>query len=159
LLPNPVRKTKCRWNFEGQGKTLDTASGKFEQSILTIGEMQVISAADELFNHCDDERPMWKGEGDREVRVAFTFDEPFNEPPSLNFGVTGIDCDEGRNVRYGVSTENVTKDGFEVSFVTWSDTLIARASISWQAVGSAQKRAVPARPVKSAPKKKSTTKT
>lgn len=133
---------------------MDAASGKFEQSVLKVGEVLIISAADELFNHCDDERPMWKGDGDREVRVAFSFEEPFSEPPSLNFGVIGIDCDEGRNVRYGVSTENISKDGFEVSFVTWSDTLIARASISWQAVGSARQKPAPSRPVKSTPQKK-----
>lgn len=131
---------------------MDTASGKFKQFVLEVGEILIISAADELFNHCDDERPMWRGEGDREVRVAFSFEHPFETPPSLSFGVIGIDCDEDNNLRYGVSAENVTKNGFEMSFVTWSDTLIARASVSWQAVGPAKKKPVPNRPVKNAAK-------
>jgi len=43
-------------------------SGDFKQTVLHVGHVQVISASDELFNHVDDNLPMWAGDGDRSVR-------------------------------------------------------------------------------------------
>jgi len=121
-------------------------SGKFEQSVLHLGEIQVISAMDELFNHFDSNLPMWTGSGDRIAKVAFVFDEPFRAAPAIVAGVVGIDSDSGRNLRFGVTTENISATTFEVLFTTWSDTLIARASISWQAIGPKREKVPSRRP-------------
>jgi hypothetical protein len=108
----------------------------FAQKVLKTGSVQVISAADELFNHVDSNLPMWAETGDRSVRLTVTFDKPFGETPALTLGVIGLDCDHSTNLRYGLSAEKVFREGFEVVFVTWGDTRIARASVSWQAIGS-----------------------
>jgi hypothetical protein len=45
-----------------------------------------------------------------------------------------------------MSVENITQKGFELNFLTWSDTHIARASISWQACGPDLSKVPPQRP-------------
>lgn len=126
----------------------DQPSGKFEQSATKLGEVQVIGASDELFNHVDDNRPMWAGDGDRRIEVTFQFAEPFREPPALTLGVIGIDCDQAHNLRYSVTAQNLTKTSFDVVFVTWGDTRIARASVSWQAIGMVRQALTQNRPMK-----------
>ncbi len=62
--------------------------------------LQIIAATDELFNHVDDNQPMWAGEGDRFVDVQVKFDRPFRSPPAVQIGVSGIDCDHEVNLRF-----------------------------------------------------------
>jgi hypothetical protein len=114
----------------------DVTGTPLAQKVLKTGSIQVISAAGELFNHVDDNLPMWAETGDRSVRLTVTFDEPFGETPALTLGVIGLDCDHNTNLRYSLSAEKVFREGFEVVFVTWGDTRIARTSVSWQAIGS-----------------------
>jgi hypothetical protein len=121
-------------------------SGNFIQKIHQIGDLLVISTSGELFNHYDTDGEMWTQSGDRSIRVSFEFKQSFNDVPSVIVGVIGIDQDSTRNLRYGVSVENISKASFEVVFVTWNDTRIARASISWQALGAVQISALPNRP-------------
>jgi len=123
-------------------------SGDFKQTVLHVGHVQVISASDELFNHVDDNLPMWAGDGDRSVRVQFKFTAPFEQPPALTMGVVGIDCDHSANLRYHVFAEAISTTGFEAVMVTWGDTHVARASVSWQAIGQV---ATPTRPVRGKP--------
>lgn len=124
--------------------TVATAKAKgsvllpFKQTRLLIGDVQVISASDELFNHVDTGGPLWTEEGDREVRLAMVFAAPFTEVPSITLGATGIDAAHDQNLRFDVRAIEVTPKGFTVQFKTWGDTHIARASVSWQAIGSAK---------------------
>jgi len=122
---------------------VDVPSGKFKQTVARVGHVQVISAADELFNHVDGNLPMWAGDGDRSVRVQFYFTAPFDQPPAMTLGVVGIDCDHNANLRYRLEAETIGKTGFEAVMVTWGDTHIARASISWQAIGQVPTRTRP----------------
>ena len=41
----------------------------FPQTAITMGDVQVISSTDELFNHVDDNLPMWAEDGDRLVSL------------------------------------------------------------------------------------------
>jgi hypothetical protein len=41
----------------------------FPQTAISIGDVQVISSTDELFNHVDDNLPMWAEDGDRLVSL------------------------------------------------------------------------------------------
>lgn len=110
----------------------------FPQRKVDINGMQIITAADELFNHVDENLPMWSQDGDRVVRVDVTFIRGFGEVPCVTLGLTGIDASHDQNLRFWLKALDVKKEGFTIEFSTWSDTHIARASVSWQAIGSAK---------------------
>lgn len=100
-----------------------------------INGIQILSSADELFNHVDENLPMWSQEGDRVVRVTISFARAFAEVPSVMLGLTGIDAAHDQNLRFRLEALKIKKEGFTIEFSTWSDTHIARASVSWQAIG------------------------
>lgn len=108
-----------------------------QQTTSPLVGMQIITAMGEVFNHVDSHGPMWSGEGDREVRVNVSFAAPFQKPPHVTVGLSGIDSSRAQNLRFDLRAEEVTRDGFVLCFVTWDDTKIARASANWTAIGSA----------------------
>lgn len=110
----------------------------FAQRKLEINGLQIISAADELFNHVDKNLPMWAQDGDRVVRVDITFARAFADVPSVTLGLTGIDAAHDQNLRYALKALDIKREGFAMEFSTWSDTHIARASASWLAIGKAK---------------------
>ena len=99
--------------------------------------MQIITATGEVFNHVDQNEPMWTGEGDRTVRVTLAFAMPFQKPPHVTVGISGIDASHAQNLRFNIAAQDITREGFVLTFVTWDDTKIARASASWSAIGPA----------------------
>lgn len=107
----------------------------FPQSTITAGPLQVITSSDGLFNHVDSGLPMWTGHGKRRVRVDILFEKPFKEKPAITLGVTGIDSAHDQNLRFWLQAKSISSTGFTMEFSTWADTHIARAAISWQAVG------------------------
>ena len=108
-----------------------------QQTTSPLVGMQIITGAGEIFNHVDNNEPMWTGEGDRSVRVPVAFAAPFQKPPHITIGISGIDASRAQNLRFNIQAEEITREGFILSFVTWDDTKIARASASWSAIGSA----------------------
>lgn len=100
--------------------------------------MQIITAADELFNHVDENLPMWSQDGDRMVRLDISFSRAFANVPCVTLGLTGIDAAHDQNLRFWLKALDVKKEGFSIAFSTWSDTHIARATASWQAIGTAK---------------------
>lgn len=100
----------------------------------------VQSGSTEIFNHVDENKPMWSGDGDREVRLTIPFDAPFSEPPHVMIGLSGIDSSHAQNLRINLLTTDVTQESFTVICTTWSDTKIARASVTWTALGDIQKQ-------------------
>jgi H-type lectin domain-containing protein len=115
---------------------LSTDLIKQETTSPLVG-MQIITAAGELFNHVDENGPMWAGDGDREVRVEVRFSAIFQRPPHISLGISGIDSSMAQNLRFSLVHEAVTTEGFEIVMKTWSDTKIARASVNWSAIGQA----------------------
>lgn len=110
---------------------------KFTQSVVSLGGIQVIQASDELFNHVDDGLPMWSSDGDRSVRLDIVFRETFADVPLVSLGLTGVDSAHDQNLRFWLHAADITPRGFAIEFSTWGDTHIARAAVSWQAVGEA----------------------
>lgn len=108
-----------------------------QQTTSPLVGMQIITATGEIFNHVDTNDYMWSGEGDREVRIPVVFAAPFQKPPHVTLGLTGIDSSRAQNLRFDLRAEEVTREGFTLVFVTWSDTRIARANACWTAIGSA----------------------
>lgn len=108
-----------------------------QQTTSPLVGMQIITAVGEVFNHVDQNEPMWAGEGDRYVRVPIAFAAPFQKPPHITVGICGIDASRDQNLRFNITAEDVTREGFTLKFVTWDDTKIARASANWSAIGGA----------------------
>lgn len=111
---------------------------QFPQTRSIIGDLQVVSSSDELFNHVDAGLPMWVGEGDRTIEADIVFDRAFKQPPNVTLGLTGVDAAHDQNLRIALQTTNIKTSGFTIQFKTWGDTHIARASVSWQAIGPAK---------------------
>ncbi len=116
-------------------------SDRFPQAIAVVGDLQIISSADEIFIHVDHDQPMWSEDGDRAVRFEIAFEKPFGAIPNITLGLTGIDSSQDKNLRFSLSSTDVSQAGFTIEFTTWDDTRIARASASWQAVGRVRKTA------------------
>jgi len=108
-----------------------------QQTTSPLVGVQVLTASGELFNHVDDNGPMWSGEGDREVQVKLRFATDFQRPPHITLGISGMDSSCAQNLRFALAAENVTAVGFVIVFKTWGDTKIARASVNWSAIGQA----------------------
>ncbi|WP_044043326.1 H-type lectin domain-containing protein [Octadecabacter antarcticus] len=98
--------------------------------------MQVITASDELFNHVDENLFMWSGSGSRSVSINIVFLIGFRETPAITLGITGIDSDCTNNLRFVLNVTEVKATEFTMEFKTWERTHIARASVSWQAIGA-----------------------
>lgn len=114
-----------------------------QQTSSPVEGLLIIVGEGEVFNHVDNNDFMWGGEGDRMVRQKVLFDTPFLGIPLVSVGISGIDASRAQNQRFHLRAENITCFGFELVFVTWGDTKIARASATWTATGS-QKRRMPA---------------
>ena len=106
------------------------------QTRSMVGKLQILTASGELFNHVDSGGPMWSGDGDRRVEVAVTFVSPFSAVPHVTLGLTGVDSAHDQNLRLWLSARDVSVTGFTMVCETWGDTHIARAAVSWQALGS-----------------------
>ncbi len=79
--------------------------------------------------------PMWVSEGSRERRAKVRFAEPFREPPIVHVSFSLLDMSTGPSIRADISSENVTRQGFDLMFRTWADSRVARINASWIAFG------------------------
>jgi hypothetical protein len=107
----------------------------FPQTAITMGDVQVISSTDELFNHVDYNLPMWAEDGDRLVSVDITFTKPFKQAPAVTLGLSSIDVATNQNLRIWLHAKNVTAAGFMIEFSTWYDTHITQGAVFWQEIG------------------------
>lgn len=108
------------------------------QQQMISGGLQVLCAIDTVFNHVDQGLPMWTGDGDRKASLTIAFQTPFATPPVITLGLAGIDSAHDQNLRFWLSAHDITTTGFRVEFSTWADTHIARAAVSWHALGPAE---------------------
>lgn len=88
-----------------------------------------------LFSDFEDGGEMWTGEGQREVRRAVTFSDPFSAVPVVHVGLALWDMDQAANQRADLQADAVTPDGFELVFRTWGDSRVARLHATWLAIG------------------------
>ncbi|MCQ0970781.1 H-type lectin domain-containing protein [Paracoccus sp. TK19116] len=102
---------------------------------FTSGTVGVARGTAMLFSACEDGGEMWTGDGQRVVRQAVTFDEPFQNPPVVHVAMSMWDFASASNQRADIIADRVTGSGFEIVFRTWGDTRIARARAEWLAIG------------------------
>ncbi|RYG90024.1 hypothetical protein EU803_15525 [Loktanella sp. IMCC34160] len=80
---------------------------------------------------------MWSGDCDRSVEVPVTFSRVFSEVPQVTASLSGIDAAHDQNLPINVVPQKISRRGFTINLSTWGETHIARASVSWQAMGPA----------------------
>ena len=90
----------------------------------------------ELFSEFASGGDMWTGSGSRERRKRIAFSKAYKATPAVHVSLSLWDMDSNANVRADLGAENVTEDGFDLVFRTWSDTRIARVRLSWMAIGA-----------------------
>lgn len=112
-----------------------------QQNSVIVGDLQMIAAMGELFNHVDLGLPMWSGNGNRTLEVKVGFERAFASVPIVTLSFCGLDAAHDQNLRCQLSAEQISINGFTIRFFTWSDTHIARASVTWFAIG--KKRSSP----------------
>ncbi len=78
---------------------------------------------------------MWTGEGQRERRQRVTFETRFADPPAVQVSISLWDMDSSAGLRAELTAEEITCEGFEIVFRTWSDSRIARTRVAWMAIG------------------------
>ena len=89
-----------------------------------------------LFSDYEDGGDMWTGRGQRERRRHVTFSEPYLDPPHVQVALSLWDLDTASPIRADLRAEAVSPTGFDMVFRTWGDSRIARARISWTAIGA-----------------------
>jgi hypothetical protein len=80
--------------------------------------------------------PMTSGTGHRPFSAKISFPQPFREPPTVTVALTGLDSDHRVNTRITIAAENVTKEGFTLSALTWADSIIYGVWGIWLALES-----------------------
>jgi glycogen debranching enzyme len=102
---------------------------------LDAGMLGIVQGDEVLFSDFENEGSMWTGDGPREVRQAVSFAESFSADPNVMVAVSMFDASSNMNIRFDVQADGITPVGFDIVFRTWSDSKIARARVSWQAIG------------------------
>ncbi len=88
-----------------------------------------------LFSEFADGGEMWTGQGARERRAAVRFSHSFRSVPVVQIGISLWDVDTSTALRAEVKAEDITTEGFNAVFRTWSDSKIARIRVTWTAIG------------------------
>lgn len=88
-----------------------------------------------MFSDFEDDGQMWRGEGPRQSREKVMFSECFIGPPHVQVAISMWDISNKSNIRADVQAEEITPEGFQIVFRTWSDTQVARIRVAWTAIG------------------------
>jgi len=72
----------------------------------------------------------------RIFRYAVHFSAPFDAPPLVHLGLTGLDIDQRDTSRLILTAKEITKTGFIAEFTTWRETRVYSAAFSWLALGA-----------------------
>jgi carbonic anhydrase len=75
-----------------------------------------------------------KNSGERVFSKYVTFENGFEKAPTIILNVTKLDAAKDTNVRYEVTSEAVSRDGFTIKIKTWNDTKIFAVGGNWIAV-------------------------
>jgi len=88
-----------------------------------------------LFSDFENHGTMWCDEGQREIRTQISFRNAYLIKPHVQLSVSMIDISNSANFRVDLKQANITHEGFEILFRTWSDTKIARMRVAWTSIG------------------------
>jgi hypothetical protein len=97
-----------------------------------------LTVVDNGYNYSSTSNQGWtlsQGSGPRYFRVHATFGKTFVTPPGVSLGLMSIDELNTTNTRVNVYAENITKDGFDIVYLAWGDSIMYGVGASWVAVG------------------------
>lgn len=77
-----------------------------------------------------------KNSGDRFYSTYVSFEKGFDTMPTIMLTVTKLEAGKDTNLRYQVSAEAVSRDGFTIKIKTWSDTKIYNIGGNWAAIAA-----------------------
>ncbi|MFP1644141.1 H-type lectin domain-containing protein [Pontitalea aquivivens] len=103
---------------------------KFDGHRLGIAQGSLL-----LFSDYKDGGVMWTGHGPREMRRRVIFAEAYRGAPAVQVSLSMWDIDAAHNGRMDISTDVVTREGFDIVFRTWGDSRVARVRADWLAIG------------------------
>ena len=112
-------------------------------SVNTIA-LAIDSGVAQIFDHIENEGPMWFGSGKRWARTVVRFDEVFSGNPTVQLSLAMIDADSNRNLRLELHAEDVSPSGFTAVAHTWNDSRIGRLQVNWTAIGQRAEAIEPA---------------
>lgn len=72
--------------------------------------------------------------GVRDSRVYIKFNIKFEKIPHVHVGLSYLDTGNEANTRIKVYAENISKEGFELVFGTWADSIVWGAEANWMAI-------------------------
>jgi len=72
-----------------------------------------------------------KGTGERSYDIEIIFEKPYDSRPEVIVSVNALDAATDKNVRFSAKPKAVTRDGFLITVVTWSDSRIYGLNGSW----------------------------
>jgi len=84
------------------------------------------------------DNPDWTlhiGSGERTYTTAVRFDKPFQVPPKVSVALSGQDVDATKNNRIVVTARDITVDGFNLVYITWTDSIEYIIWTTWIAIG------------------------
>lgn len=134
----PRSKPKSAVQVRGSTSRQSSATAKKSAEISPEASAtfpQIVSGFVELFRHVDPDDFMWTGSGAREIKTHITYDRYWSATPFVIVNLVALDASKSHNLRYEVFVDSATVLGFEIVFRTWSDTMIASASVQWTAIG------------------------
>lgn len=106
-------------------------------------DIAIESGITRLFDHIENDGPMWTGSGDRWETAPVTFSTPFTKPPAVHLSISMIDAASDKNLRLSMRASNTTVEGFTAIAQTWSDTRIGRLEVAWTAIGPSVDNSTP----------------
>lgn len=74
-----------------------------------------------------------KNKGDRVYTKYINFDKGFDVVPKVIVSVAKLEANNDTNLRYDVTAEGVSRDGFTLRIKTWGDTRILNIGGDWLA--------------------------
>ena len=72
----------------------------------------------------------------RSFSIDVVFAEPFNTPPVVHLGLTGLDLEERGSSRLTLTAGQITPHGFRATVSTWRGSRVYAVEFSWLAVGA-----------------------
>ena len=76
-----------------------------------------------------------KNSGERIYTTYVKFEPGFDKMPTIIMNVNKLDCSKEDNIRYDVSSDAVSRDGFTIKIKTWGNTKIYGIGGGWIAFG------------------------
>jgi len=79
---------------------------------------------------------MEKGSGVRDDYLQVVFEQSFESPPSIQYGIVYLDTSKEACLRVSLKLQEVTASFATFKFSTWVDSKVYGVSFSWMAIGS-----------------------